>query len=245
MIVTETAAKLARDRKERLRRFAKAAEEHTQSKIKKTYVEVPPEPESVPEEAPQSVRPQYILSPIRTIQCVVADKAGLEIGDLLGQSKRPHIVKPRWVAMYMANKVALATATTIGRHFGRRDHSTVIHALDEMERLIKSDQDFANEMKALQVELEGMVTPRQEDLDRLHRRAIKAANVLALLEDGPKSMREICTALEVEIKHESIKKLLSGLVDQGVIIRSRNYLQCGNSFLYPVDRYEKALAVAA
>jgi chromosomal replication initiation ATPase DnaA len=61
---------------------------------------------------------------------------------LTGKSRERDIVLPRMVAMYISREEQLGTLKAIGRHFGGRDHSTVVHAKTTVETFLKSDSEF-------------------------------------------------------------------------------------------------------
>ena len=74
--------------------------------------------------------------------------------EMLSPSRLAHIVRPRHIAIYLAERTVTKSTTTIGRRFGGRDHSSIGHALRKMEALIASDSAFAAEIKGLQTKLE-------------------------------------------------------------------------------------------
>lgn len=73
---------------------------------------------------------------IREIITVVAEACELRVGDLISERRTAHIVLPRQVAMALAKHLTLRSLPEIGRRFGGRDHTTVLHAVRKMQPLI-------------------------------------------------------------------------------------------------------------
>ncbi len=69
--------------------------------------------------------------------------------DLLSPRRARSIVRPRQVGMYLAKKLTPRSLPEIGRRFGGRDHSTVLHAVRKIEELIKTDNKLAREVNLL------------------------------------------------------------------------------------------------
>lgn len=69
--------------------------------------------------------------------------------DLLSPRRARSIVRPRQVGMYLAKKLTPRSLPEIGRRFGGRDHSTVLHAVRKIEELIKTDDNLAREVNLL------------------------------------------------------------------------------------------------
>ena len=77
---------------------------------------------------------------IDTIQRVVCEYYGLRLNDLLSKKRTRNIAFPRQVGMYLSRKLTGESFPAIGERFGGRDHSTVIHANNTIERRLKDDQ---------------------------------------------------------------------------------------------------------
>lgn len=71
---------------------------------------------------------------IAEIQKAVAQHFGVSVIDLKSERRSGDVVRPRQIAMWLAKKYTGTSLPTIGIHFGRRDHTTVLHAV----RLIKT-----------------------------------------------------------------------------------------------------------
>jgi chromosomal replication initiator protein len=59
------------------------------------------------------------------------------------------VARPRQVAMYLAKQLTSRSLPEIGRKFGGRDHTTVMHAVKKVEQLSKSDAEFAEDVELL------------------------------------------------------------------------------------------------
>jgi chromosomal replication initiator protein len=79
---------------------------------------------------------------IEIIQKFVADYYNLKMVDLKSRNNSKSIAKPRQIAMYLCKSLTHASLPEIGRSFGGKHHSTVIHSIRKVEDLRKKDQDF-------------------------------------------------------------------------------------------------------
>jgi chromosomal replication initiator protein len=87
------------------------------------------------------------------IQKIVADYFKVDIELLKAKVKRREIVIPRQLAMYFCKRYTQLTLALIGENFGGRDHSTVIHALESVEDMMKTDPNFKNSVDELSKKL--------------------------------------------------------------------------------------------
>ncbi|HKD15041.1 MAG TPA: chromosomal replication initiator protein DnaA, partial [Candidatus Angelobacter sp.] len=86
--------------------------------------------------------PAYASKPgIEAIQQAVADSFHIQLADLKSKKRTQHVAFCRQVAMYLCRKITSNSFPTIGEHFGR-DHSTVIHAFNLIERRVNNDVAF-------------------------------------------------------------------------------------------------------
>jgi chromosomal replication initiator protein len=76
---------------------------------------------------------------IKAIQEAVSNRFGLSLTELCGDKRSQNIVYPRQVAMYLSRELTDSSLPKIGKEFGGRDHTTVIHATSKIARLIKED----------------------------------------------------------------------------------------------------------
>ncbi|MCT6824148.1 MAG: chromosomal replication initiator protein DnaA [Bartonella apis] len=86
---------------------------------------------------------------IEEIQRVVARHYNVSKQDLLSNRRTRTIVKPRQVAMYLAKMMTPRSLPEIGRRFGGRDHTTVLHAVRKIEDMVGADQQLAKELELL------------------------------------------------------------------------------------------------
>ncbi len=83
------------------------------------------------------------------IQKTVADCFKVELEAMKSKVKKREIVIPRQTAMYFCKRYTQLTLALIGANFGGRDHSTVIHALESVEDMMKTDANFKNTVDEL------------------------------------------------------------------------------------------------
>ncbi len=81
-------------------------------------------------------------------------KYNVSRADLLSSRRTANVVRPRQVAMYLAKVLTLRSLPEIGRRFGGRDHTTVLHAVRKIENLAGNDSAFAEEIEALKRQLQ-------------------------------------------------------------------------------------------
>jgi len=79
---------------------------------------------------------------IETIQKFVAEYYNLKLVDLKSRNNSKSVAMPRQVAMYLCKALTHASLPEIGRSFGGKHHSTVIHSIRKVDELRKKDQDF-------------------------------------------------------------------------------------------------------
>jgi chromosomal replication initiator protein len=84
----------------------------------------------------------------------VADHYNLRISDLLSARRARQVARPRQVAMYLAKMLTSRSLPEIGRKFGGRDHTTVIHAVRKIEELMRTDSQIADDVELLRRMLE-------------------------------------------------------------------------------------------
>jgi chromosomal replication initiator protein len=80
---------------------------------------------------------------------VVARQYNVSRADLLSSRRTANVVRPRQVAMYLAKILTLRSLPEIGRRFGGRDHTTVLHAVRKIETLAGNDSALADEIETL------------------------------------------------------------------------------------------------
>jgi chromosomal replication initiator protein len=91
---------------------------------------------------------------IEDIQRVVARQYNVSRSDLLSSRRTANVVRPRQVAMYLAKTLTLRSLPEIGRRFGGRDHTTVLHAVRKIEALVGKDAALSDEVELLKRQLQ-------------------------------------------------------------------------------------------
>jgi chromosomal replication initiator protein len=86
---------------------------------------------------------------IKRIQDLVAERFELTLDELCGEKRSQNIVYPRQVAMYLSRELTDSSLPKIGKEFGGRDHTTVIHATSKISRLIREDRSVYNLVQEL------------------------------------------------------------------------------------------------
>jgi chromosomal replication initiator protein len=81
---------------------------------------------------------------IGLIQEAVSDRFGLSVSELVSPKRSHAISYPRQVAMYLSRELTDASLPKIGKEFGGRDHTTVMHATSKITRLIGEDRSVYN-----------------------------------------------------------------------------------------------------
>lgn len=89
------------------------------------------------------------------IQKAVASYFDLSVEDILSKRRTKTVVRPRHIAMYLAKSMTTRSLPDIGRRFGGRDHSTVIHAVTKISELLPSDAVLAEDVEAVRRRLRG------------------------------------------------------------------------------------------
>ena len=79
---------------------------------------------------------------IESIQKAVAEQFGLRLVEIKSKNNSRSIVYPRQIAMYLAKHLTEASLPEIGRQFGGKHHTTVLHSVDKIEELRKNDKDL-------------------------------------------------------------------------------------------------------
>ncbi|MGO8799789.1 MAG: chromosomal replication initiator protein DnaA [Roseiarcus sp.] len=86
---------------------------------------------------------------IEDIQKLVASHYSVTRADILSSRRTATVVKPRQIAMYLAKTLTLRSLPEIGRRFGGRDHTTVLHAVRKIEGLSHADRALNEELELL------------------------------------------------------------------------------------------------
>src|SRR6478609_4733720 len=86
---------------------------------------------------------------IERIQEVVCERFSMTLEELCSHKRTQNIVYPRQVAMYLSRELTDSSLPKIGKHFGDRDHTTVLHANTKITRMIRADRTVYNLVQEL------------------------------------------------------------------------------------------------
>lgn len=86
---------------------------------------------------------------IEDIQKLVANRYNVSRADILSERRTAAVVRPRQIAMYLSKSLTLRSLPEIGRRFGGRDHTTVLHAVRKIEQSLTCDIALGEEIELL------------------------------------------------------------------------------------------------
>jgi hypothetical protein len=92
---------------------------------------------------------------VEHIQRAAAQHFGISRDEMLSREHVHALSRPRHVAMYLARKLTTKSYPEIGRHFGGRDHATVLHAVRRIEDLLTQDAELAASVDHIRATLVG------------------------------------------------------------------------------------------
>ena len=92
---------------------------------------------------------------IEDIQKKVAEHFNIKVAEMHSARRSRAIARPRQVAMYLSKQLTAKSLPEIGRKFGGKDHTTVIHAVKKVEELCAADNEFAEDVELLTRMLRG------------------------------------------------------------------------------------------
>ena len=87
---------------------------------------------------------------IDEIQRRVAEHFNIKMAEMTSARRARIVARPRQVAMYLAKQSTQRSLPEIGRKFGGRDHTTVMHAVKKIEELTRADRALAEDVELLQ-----------------------------------------------------------------------------------------------
>lgn len=90
------------------------------------------------------------------IQRAVAEEFDITLNDMVSKRRTRIVARPRQVAMYLCKKMTKRSLPDIGRRFGGRDHTTVMHAVKRIEDLRQGDPQFHAKIKTLEESLKAV-----------------------------------------------------------------------------------------
>ena len=92
---------------------------------------------------------------IEEIQRKVAEHYNIRLSDMIGPKRLRNIARPRQVAMYLSKQMTHRSLPEIGRRFGGRDHTTIMHGVRKIEELMAIDSQLSDDLQLLRRLLQG------------------------------------------------------------------------------------------
>jgi len=92
---------------------------------------------------------------IEEIQRKVAEHYNIRLSDMIGPKRMRNIARPRQVAMYLSKQLTPRSLPEIGRRFGGRDHTTIMHGVRKIEELMAIDSQLSDDLQLLRRLLQG------------------------------------------------------------------------------------------
>jgi hypothetical protein len=115
------------------------------------FIAPPPEPEPIPPEPDPIAPPPLVkgLNPVATIVRAASRHSGYSAADIISHRHRADLVRVRHIVMYLAYRLTTYTFPGIGRFLDGRDHTTILHGVRKIERLIQSDERLSDDVAAI------------------------------------------------------------------------------------------------
>lgn len=129
------------------RLLAALKKNHRQSEIDVVGETQMTAPESTPD--PQPVLAELLPPTIRNIKSVVAAQFKVSVRDLNSQRRTNDIIYPRQLGYYMCRLLTLHSYPEIGRRFGHKHHTTVLHSCRLIESMAKTDAKVAGDIETI------------------------------------------------------------------------------------------------
>jgi chromosomal replication initiator protein len=92
---------------------------------------------------------------IEEIQRKVAEHYNIRLSDMIGPKRVRTIARPRQIAMYLSKQLTSRSLPDIGRRFGGRDHTTIMHGVRKIEELMTGDSQLSDDLQMLKRLLQG------------------------------------------------------------------------------------------
>lgn len=152
--MTSFETRLHTEHKERLARFSAAAIRHDAIpfEIEELHDSIePPEPAPPSPVSDEQIREAHallqskgLLNQVDIIQrAVLAKFPGVTLSDLRSSRKTAKVVLPRQIGMYLCKELTNKSFPDIGRRFGGRDHTTIMHAVKKVTKMVRENEVFA------------------------------------------------------------------------------------------------------
>ncbi|WP_084861614.1 chromosomal replication initiator protein DnaA [Salibaculum halophilum] len=87
---------------------------------------------------------------IEEIQRKVSEHYAIRLSDMLGPRRPRNLARPRQIAMWLCKNMTSRSLPEIGRKFGKRDHTTIMHGIRKIEELRQTDSQVADDLELLQ-----------------------------------------------------------------------------------------------
>ena len=87
------------------------------------------------------------------VQDVVARRFQVKVSELKSKRRTKTVVHPRQIAMYLSREMTDASFPEIGREFGGKDHTTIIHACRQIEKAMENDSSLRTRVESLKDEI--------------------------------------------------------------------------------------------
>ena len=110
---------------------------------------------TLPSEVQDLLRANDRRVTIEEIQKRVAEHYNIRVSDMSSARRARNVARPRQVAMYLSKLLTQRSLPEIGRRFGNRDHTTVMHAVRKVEELRATDTGFNEDVELLRRMIEG------------------------------------------------------------------------------------------
>jgi chromosomal replication initiator protein len=91
---------------------------------------------------------------IEEIQRKVSEHYDIRLSDMLGPKRTRSLARPRQMAMWLCKQLTSRSLPEIGRKFGKRDHTTIMHGVRKIDELRQSDSQIADDLELLRRALE-------------------------------------------------------------------------------------------
>ncbi len=119
------------------------------SKIDKSFISK----EMVESALGDLIKPQLKNIDINDIQKETAKHYAITISDMSSKSRKQHTVLARQMAIFITHELTTLSLTKIGKHFGNRDHSTVLHAIKKMQKRTLEEVEINNNYELIKLKL--------------------------------------------------------------------------------------------
>jgi chromosomal replication initiator protein len=99
------------------------------------------------------IKPKVKNIDINDIQKETAKHYAITVSDLISKSRKQHTVLVRQMAVFISHELTSLSLTKIGKHFGNRDHSTVLHSIDKIQKKLLEEASIKNDYDLIKLRL--------------------------------------------------------------------------------------------